>query len=138
MTIRHVTGHCLCGALRYRFDPANATTDYCHCKMCQRWSGAPVTAWAGVPAAQFEILAGEAKAYPSSAQGIRYFCPHCGSVVYMTDAAGTAVGVMLGTVDDPSHLAPRRHGWTADQVAWLRIEDDLPRWPEDPSDPMLK
>lgn len=126
-----LTGRCLCGALQYRFDPKDAVTDYCHCKMCQRWSGAPVTAWAQVPADQFEIVSGTAKAYPSSPRGIRHFCDQCGSSVFMSDPQGNGIGIMLGTADDPDALPPAGHGWVQDQVTWLKIDDHLPRWPQD-------
>lgn len=124
-----LTGHCLCGALRYRFDPAGAVTDYCHCEMCRRWSGAPVTAWAQVPVTQFEVLSGRAKSYQSSTASMRHFCDACGSPVYMS--GGDTVGIMLGTVDDASSLAPAGHGWDSSRLAWLHIADDLPRWPQD-------
>jgi hypothetical protein len=117
--------------LRYRFDPSNAIVDYCHCKMCQRWSGAPVTAWAQVLVAQFEILQGAAQAFHSSPRGIRHFCAACGSSVYMTEAGNTSMGILLGTIDDASSLIPRGHGWTKERISWFKIDDDLPHWPED-------
>nr|WP_298690578.1 GFA family protein [uncultured Dongia sp.] len=128
---KQLTGRCMCGALRYRFDPSEAVVDYCHCKSCQRWSGAPVTAWAQVPLAQFEIVSGAAKAFQSSPRGIRHFCADCGSPVFMTEPGGTTVGIMLGSVDDPSSLIPTGHGWTSDQISWFKIDDHLPHWPED-------
>lgn len=127
----YLTGHCACGALRYRFDPTGAVVDYCHCETCRRWSGAPVTAWAQVKPAQFEITAGVAKSYQSSSRGIRHFCADCGSPVYMSDSGGETIGIMLGTVDDASSLIPSGHGWTKEQISWLKIDDDLPRWVED-------
>ena len=49
----------------------------------------------------------------------------------MTDPDGKSVGIMLGTVDDPTSLAPKGHGWVSEQVSWLKIDDHLPRWPGD-------
>ena len=124
-----LTGQCLCGALRYRFDPGNALVDYCHCKRCQRWSGAPVTAWAQVPVVQFEITAGHAKAFQSSPLHQRHFCGGCGSSVYMS--GGETIGILLGTLDDASSLIPTGHGWTSDRISWFKIDDHLPHWPKD-------
>ena len=124
-----LTGQCLCGALRYRFDPGNALVDYCHCKRCQRWSGAPVTAWAQVPVAQFEITAGHAKAFQSSPLHQRHFCGGCGSSVYMS--GGETIGILLGTLDDASSLIPTGHGWTSDRISWFKIDDHLPHGPKD-------
>jgi hypothetical protein len=126
----HLTGGCLCGALRYRFDPTDAVVDYCHCKTCRRWSGAPVTAWAQVPKDQFEILDGTTQVFKSSQAGARHFCPHCGSPVYMS--GGDTIGIMLGTLDDAGGLAPKAHGFEAERLSWLHIVDELPRWPKAP------
>ena len=37
-----VTGGCLCGAVRYEVEAYLHNAFYCHCRMCQRASGAPV------------------------------------------------------------------------------------------------
>ncbi|TDQ81369.1 hypothetical protein A8950_2437 [Dongia mobilis] len=125
-----LTGRCACGAFRYCFDPTGAVTDYCHCETCRRWSGAPVTAWAQVPRDRFEILAGTTKTFRSSPAAERHFCPECGSPVYMS--GGDTIGIMLGTVDDASGLSPTAHGFETARLAWLHIEDGLPRWPKAP------
>ena len=39
----HVGG-CLCGTIRYRLMSEPVDPGYCHCRMCQRFSGAPVMA----------------------------------------------------------------------------------------------
>ena len=127
-----LAGGCLCGEIRYRLTPLSADVDFCHCAMCQRWSGAPVSAWAQVPASQFRLVKGTPTPYASSKVGIRYFCPTCGASVFMTDAAGVDVGVMLGTLDDPEALRPTAHGWWSARLSWLKLDDKLARWPKDP------
>jgi hypothetical protein len=37
-------GGCLCGAVRYRLNGEIEESAYCHCRTCQRQSGAPVVA----------------------------------------------------------------------------------------------
>jgi hypothetical protein len=37
-----VTGGCLCGAVRYDAEVYLKQAQYCHCRTCQRSSGAPV------------------------------------------------------------------------------------------------
>jgi len=128
-------GGCLCGQLRYRLTPLGADVDYCHCAMCQRWSGAPVSAWAQVPASQFRVVKGTATSYASSKIGIRYFCPTCGASVFMTDETGVDVGIMLGTLDDTEALRPTAHGWWPKRLSWLKLTDDLSHWPKDPPSP---
>ena len=38
-------GGCLCGAVRYRISAEPIDAGYCHCRMCQRSTGAPVVSW---------------------------------------------------------------------------------------------
>ena len=127
-----LTGGCMCGEVRYRLTPLAAEVDYCHCDMCRKWSGAPVSAWAQVPASQFRLTKGTATPYVSSKIGIRYFCPTCGTSIFMTDEAGSGVGVMLGTLDDQEALQPVAHGFWPARLAWFKLTDDLARWPQDP------
>jgi len=130
--LQELTGGCLCGEIRYRITPLAADVDFCHCEMCRRWSGAPVSAWAQVPVSQFRLTKGVATPYVSSKIGTRYFCPTCGASVFMTDPDGTSVGVMLGTLDEANALRPKAHGWWSARLSWLKLDDKLPHWPKDP------
>ncbi|MDR3510864.1 MAG: GFA family protein [Caulobacteraceae bacterium] len=128
-----LTGGCLCGAVRYALTVEGGdVADYCHCRQCQKASGAPVMAWVQVPPSRFEVVQGQARAFASSARSARWFCPTCGSSLYMTDAAGRSIGVALGSLDDPAAVAPTAHGWTSAQLPWLVLDDDLPRYDGDP------
>ena len=39
------------------------------------------------------------------------------------------VQVALGSLDRPENVRPDDHVWTGSQLPWLRIDDDLPRFP---------
>jgi hypothetical protein len=39
------------------------------------------------------------------------------------------VQVTLGSLDHPEAVRPDDHVWTSEQLPWLRIEDDRPRFP---------
>src|ERR1700678_422647 len=77
-------GGCLCAKVRFRVTAAPLDTGYCHCRMCQRNSGAPVVAWAIFPDASFSWIAGEPGIYASSASATRSFCATCGSYLVFT------------------------------------------------------
>ena len=43
------------------------------------------------------------------------------------------VQVCLGSLDRAAEVRPDDHVWTIDQLPWLRLEDDLPRFPRNNS-----
>jgi hypothetical protein len=95
-------GGCLCGAVRYRVTKAPLDSGYCHCRMCQKSSGAPLQASAEFPLDGFAVMRGEPKAYRSSASALRYFCPDCGSQLTFRMAENpTYLSVNLPTLDRP-------------------------------------
>jgi hypothetical protein len=129
----HLTGACLCNAITYEIlHRMDDVVDYCHCEQCRRASGAPVLAWIQVATERFHVTKGSAKPFASSAHSTRWFCQDCGSQIYMTDNAGAAVGVTLGTLDRPDSVRPTVHGWDSERLPWFHIADSLPRYPQAP------
>ncbi|HVP27782.1 MAG TPA: GFA family protein [Myxococcota bacterium] len=130
-----LSGGCLCGELRYRITAAPESAGYCHCRLCQRSSGAPVLAWASVPAAGFAWERGAPREHRSSERGIREFCAHCGTQIrFRRPGAPRLVDVNLGSLDDPAAVRPEYHIWTSSRVPWLALEDGLPRYDGDGPD----
>jgi len=132
-----LSGGCLCGAVRYAILPQTAETaprvaDYCHCGQCRKASGAPVSAWLQVEPSQFRLTAGAPSRFESSAHAARWFCPNCGSPVYMTDDEGKSVGITIGTLDEPNLVPPTVHGWSDARLEWLKLVDSLPRYSQSP------
>jgi hypothetical protein len=127
-------GGCLCESLRYEArEPIEA--GYCHCRLCQRSSGAPVLAWAAFATANFSFTKGEPSTYRSSAVGRRDFCSSCGTQIAFRDTRTPGrIDVNMGSLDDPAAIEPVYHTWTGSQVPWLEIADDLPRYTDDGPD----
>jgi len=124
------TGGCLCGAIRYQAEADPMRTVICHCTICRRESGAPMMCFVHFPAEAFRWLSGAPKRYRSSANAERGFCPLCGSTLTMHESVlGDRVQVALGSLDTPERAEPDDHVWTRQQLPWLHIEDDLPRFP---------
>ena len=122
------TGGCLCGAVRYVADELKGA-GYCHCRMCQRASGAPVVAWCGAPLSAFAWTKGAPKEYRSSAKSFRIFCADCGAQLGIRDAdAPVEMEINIATLDRPEEVAPRYHIYTASQMPWLHLDDGLPRY----------
>ncbi len=125
-----ITGGCQCGAVRYQSEESPSDSNYCHCRIRQRTSGAPVVAFVEFAGQSFRFTEGAPTYYRSSGFAERGFCPTCGSsLVYRpldTDESD-AVYVCAGTLDRPADARPKWHTGIESQVPWLAIADDLPR-----------
>ena len=74
-----VTGGCLCGDIRYRVTAQALDTCFCHCRMCQEFSGAPVTVGSTYPSSAVQFATGKPRYCQSSPFAERGFCANCGS-----------------------------------------------------------
>ena len=120
-------GGCLCGQVRFRVTAAALDSGYCHCRMCQRNSGAPVVAWATFPATGFEWIAGKAAEYPSSTHATRRFCASCGSyLVFASTNSPEEISVNTASFDTPEAFPPRKHIFVESRIPWFHTADDLP------------
>src|SRR3954447_17146401 len=96
-----LTGACPCGTVRFAVTKPFDTAGYCHCKRCQRRSGALWTENAIVAAVGFRFSAGEAMVRPWQPEtGLpKNFCGECGGQVTGGGTDTPFVVVRLGTVD---------------------------------------
>jgi hypothetical protein len=122
-------GGCLCGRVRFRLVGEPRDSGYCHCRMCQRNSGAPVVAWVTCDSAAFSWIAGRAQTYASSARAQRQFCADCGSyLVFRSDDFPDEVSINTASFDEPNDFPPRLHIFTASRIPWFRTDDALPEY----------
>jgi GNAT superfamily N-acetyltransferase len=125
-----VAGGCFCGAVRYEIRGPLREASHCHCASCRRTAGAPVVTWATYPRKALRFTRGSAKELHSSPPVTRTFCAACGTpLTYFTRDEPEWIDVTVGSMDDPGAVPPADHIWTASQLGWLIIDDDLPRWP---------
>lgn len=118
-------GGCLCGNVRWRATGPAANVRVCHCRLCQRWTGAPFFARAIFLAEAFE-WSGETTCAPSSPRIDRRSCVHCGTPMFACPKDAPArIGVSIATCDDRNALSPTVHIWTSEKVAWLSLDDGL-------------
>jgi hypothetical protein len=122
-------GGCLCGRVRYRVGEAPVSAAICHCRMCQKNSGAPAQPSAEVPVSGFAFIKGEPKIYRSSSWGERVFCGDCGSpLLYRLSKDPKTVSINTPTLDDPAAIPPTHHIYIESRVSWFDTKDDLPRF----------
>ncbi|MEO6581688.1 MAG: GFA family protein [Sphingomicrobium sp.] len=106
----------------------------CHCTDCRRHSGAPMVGWGLVRNDQIQIN-GETKAYESSENGRRHFCPHCGTSLFYTNEVifPGMTDVQIATLDDPGAVVPNAHIQVADRIGWMEKAHEMQtfdRFPE--------
>lgn len=128
------TGGCQCGAVRYALHMPAERTHYCHCRMCQRATGNLFAALAGARRDKLEWTSGEPSFFASSTLARRGFCARCGTPLSFGYHDSEWIYVTIGSLDDPSKVAPERHFGIESQVPWLHIEDRLQREPTQNND----
>ncbi len=132
-----VTGGCLCGAVRYEAEVYLNNAFYCHCRMCQRSSGAPAEIGVFVKPGSLRFIKEEPKYFQSSPFGKRGFCANCGSRLIWMDLRAEHqewTNLVVGCLDHPENVVPASHSCVDSQLPWYRVDDGLPRtrFDEDP------
>jgi hypothetical protein len=125
-------GGCDCRYLRYRMRTAPLFVHCCHCRWCQRETGASFALNALIEADRVELLAGQPVVVdtPSeSGKGQRIArCPRCQLAVWSNYAGAGALMhfVRVGTLDDPDVLPPDIHIYTASKQPWVQLPAGVP------------
>lgn len=128
MTALH-EGGCLCGQVRWRATAGPANVRVCHCRLCQRWTGAPFFARAIFLAEAIERT-GETTRWPTSPRIDRQSCARCGTPMFAEPKDPPfRLGVSLATLDDPAAIAPEAHIWVESKLPWVSLEDGLLQHP---------
>ena len=130
MTNEIVTGGCLCGAVRYRVENRMTGGLVCHCRMCQQASGTAFTYNAVYARESLQLTHGEPLWFASSEIADRGFCRACGSPLFVRYSVAQWSGwiaVAIASHDRPDDIPAERHFGVESQMAWLHIDDDLPR-----------
>ena len=127
---------CRCGAARYEVSGKPEHVSLCHCRDCQRASGAPVVAWGAFNKNDFHVLFGNAKTRNSSGQSMRSFCADCVSSLWFVNEQylPDIVDIQVATLDDPEALAPILQIQTAERIGWMKEAHKLPKFERFPGE----
>lgn len=130
-----IEGGCDCRGVRYRMETAPLFVHCCHCRWCQRETGASFALNAMIEADRVTLLAGEPELVdtPSASgkgQAIAR-CPRCRIALWSHYAgAGRQVSfVRVGTLDDPDALPPDIHIFTESKQPWVVLPAGAPAMP---------
>jgi len=140
-------GGCSCRFVRYRMTTKPLFVHCCHCRWCQRETGASFALNAMIEAERVQLLQGKVEVIntPSnSGKGQKISrCPKCQIAVWSIYAGGgDAVRlVRVGTLDDPDRFPPDVHIFTASKQPWVVLPPNTPAvveyykaselWPKD-------
>jgi hypothetical protein len=120
-------GGCTCRAVRYRMTSKPIFVHCCHCRWCQRETGASFALNALIEADRVVLLSGSPQTVdtPSnSGKGQKIVrCPICQIAVWSNyGGAGDKVRfVRVGTLDEPDRFPPDIHIFTMSKQPWVVI-----------------
>jgi hypothetical protein len=125
-----LTGHCLCGRVRYEVDAELSGIVHCHCETCRRAHGSAFSSIAAVPRDTFRWVAGEEflSSFESSSGKIRRFCSRCGSHLFAQREGHAHVMLRLGCLDTPVKPKALGHIWRSDAASWYDPKEQLPEF----------
>lgn len=125
-------GGCDCRNVRYRMTRKPLFVNCCHCRWCQRESGASFALNALIESESVELLSGEPEIVetPSaSGRGQKIArCPICRLALWSHySGAGAKMSfVRVGTLDEPDRLPPDVHIFAASKQLWIVLDDRVP------------
>lgn len=125
-------GGCTCGDVRYQLESAPLIVHCCHCRWCQRESGAAFALNAMIESDRVSNLGiqPDIVATPSeSGRGQQIArCPRCRVAVWSHYAGSGPVTtfVRVGTLDKPDLLPPDVHIFTASRQSWVTLPPGVP------------
>lgn len=128
------TGGCACGAIRYQFTGEPLVSLNCHCRDCQRETGAGCAPILIITAASFTITRGTPRHFDVIADNgrtaTRAFCADCGCTLF--GPGPDTVNIRAGSLDEPGVFRPRMDIYTASAQPWDLMDPALPKTPKLP------
>lgn len=100
---------------------------YCHCKRCQRRSGAAASPQARIAPGSMRLLRGEEllRSWQPPDDGFaKVFCTSCGSQLWSESRDGSIRAVRLGLFDGDPGIRPSDRQWLSSAAAWEPVPDD--------------
>lgn len=129
--IKAYPGGCTCGHVRYEVTSAPMVVHCCHCRGCQRNSGAAFAVNALYEAENVALTSGTTEDFtvptPSGVGQIITRCSNCKVAVWSNYNMGGLKKrirfVRVGTLDDPDQFRPDVHIFTQSKQPWVIIPE---------------
>jgi len=133
-------GRCACGHVRYSLISRPMIVHVCHCRWCQRESGAAFAVNALIETDRVATTKGDVTEIlvpTESGAGQRFSrCPNCQVTLWtnylgMSDGLGNVVRfIRTGTLDEPDLFPPDVHIFTSTKQPWVNLPRDVPVFEE--------
>ncbi len=123
------SGSCLCGAVSYQASVEPHYQFNCHCRDCQKATGAAYAPIAFFHQSELNIQ-GELHYFGSfgaSGKPIRRaFCPTCGSQMFgLPEIVPDMISIRAGTLDDPNLYQPQAEIFVSHANQWDMLNPEL-------------
>jgi len=106
----------------------------CHCRDCQHLSGGPFVPFIIVSAEAFRFTSGKLHYHFTETlkrdKHKRGFCASCGSRLTRAESETSSpiIGIVAGSLDDPSWFRPQMDIFTADAQPWDQMDPAIPKY----------
>ena len=123
-------GGCTCGNVRFRMESAPLFVHCCHCRWCQRETGASFALNALVESDRVRAVAGRPEPTPTPTNSGKgqdiWRCPDCRVALWSHYAGfGDKVSfVRVGTLDRADRIVPDIHIFTESKQPWVIIPEE--------------
>ncbi len=132
-----IDGQCHCGHVTYEAEIDPEKVSICHCTDCQALTGSPYRITASTTRDKLRLTGAEPKLYVktggSGKKRLQYFCPDCGSPLFVTGEGQDADrwGIRWGSIRQRAALPPKRQIWCRSALPWIHDLQDVPGLPRE-------
>lgn len=115
---------CSCGQLSIAVSGEPELVFICHCRECQKATGAPFGVSTYWPQTAIADIRGTSRSYTRQGDAGRlltnHFCPTCGGrLFWYAEYFPESVGVALGNFENPDLPLPQDEFWTLRKHPWV-------------------
>ncbi len=133
-----IRGSCLCGKVTYQCSKSPVWSVNCHCKSCQKLSGAPFVSAFSVPANAFDIVTGDVISFSREADSghtvSTFHCSNCGTrLCAQSDGNKQLMNIFASTLDDASNFEPISNVYLSEAAGWIEPDKKLFNFEKMPS-----
>ena len=127
-------GGCGCGHVRYQVEGEPIFVNNCHCRQCQQQTGGTSVVNAFYENERVSVTSGSLSehivAAGSGGPHVICRCSECGMAMwsFYPRMGRLALGLRVGTLDDPASLTPNAAIYVADKMPWVTLPEGIPHF----------